>query len=145
MPFIPEFDEVLEDLLWWAISPVTAIPTLVYSSAGALTGDYPLGKPDWGANLRNAMIWSGSAGGVYAWNYFMSPHNAAWVSGTSAFKVVGHVAMGAAAPLAAVSILIATPIAMVANAGDPNQGRQLQSAGSGQPSIGSGGGWLLGY
>ena len=144
MPFVPSGNEDAWDLAALILSPVLTGPMLVYTSAGYLTDTWPLGKPDWGANLRNATLWAAAAGGVYGWNYFMSPHNAAWMSGSSAFKVAGHVAVGSAAPIAAGTLLLATPIAMVANRSDPNQGRQLQSAGAGQPSIGSSGSWLLG-
>jgi hypothetical protein len=144
MPFIPQGDEDLWDLAAFMLAPVLTVPTLVYSSAGYLTGEYPYGKPDWGANLRNATIWAVSAGGVYAWNYFMSPHNAVFTSGSSAWKIAAHVAAGSAAPIAAVGLLVGTPLAMIANRDDPAQGRQLQTAGSGQPSIGSGATWLLG-
>ncbi len=144
MPFIPQGDEDFWDLAAFLLAPVLTGPTLVYSAAGHLTDDYPLGEPDHAANLRNALIWTAAAAGVYGWNYFMSPQNAIWMSGTSAFKVAGHVAMGSAAAIAAATILVGTPIGVIANRGDPNQGLQLQSDASGQPSIGSGGSWLLG-
>jgi hypothetical protein len=67
----------------------------------------------------------------------MSPHNAVWMSGSSAWKLVGHLAAGSAAPIAAGVVLLGTPLAMVANIGDPNQGKQLQTAATGQPGVGS--------
>lgn len=81
-----------EDAFWFAVSPITAVPTAVYAAAAYTTGDYPAGKPDWRANLRNAGIWGAIAVGVHAWNTIMFPGKYAFTTGTQAFKVAGHLA-----------------------------------------------------
>ncbi len=112
MPFIPESTEdALSDIIPFLVAPITTVPTAVYSAAAYVTDDYPLGKPDWGANLRNAVIWTAAAGAAYGWNYFLSPHNATWVSGGSAYKAVSHlfIASSWAAPAAAATVMAAVP------------------------------------
>ncbi len=82
------------------------MPLQVYT-----TGDYPLGKPDWAANARNALGWFLVSGAVYGWNLAFSPQNAMWLSGSSAMKATGHIAMTSswAAPAAGFSFLTAVP------------------------------------
>ncbi len=81
------------DAFWFAIAPVTSIPFGIYAAAGYVTGDYPAGKPDYQASIRNAVLWAGAAGAVHGWNLAFSPHNATFVSPSAAWKVAGHVAM----------------------------------------------------
>ncbi len=112
MPLYPTSNEdAVSDAFAFLIAPVTTIPTLVYSSAGYATGEYPLGKPDHAANIRNALGWFLAAGSVYGWNLLASPNNAVWVSGSAAYKVAGHLALGSswAGPVGALAILTAVP------------------------------------
>ncbi len=81
-----------EDAFWFAIAPLTTIPTAVYSMAAMTTGDWRYGKPDWRANVRNAAIWSTWGATAYGWNLMMSPHNAQYLSGTNAMKNALHLA-----------------------------------------------------
>lgn len=105
MPFVPS---EAEEAFWFALAPVTTLPTALYSLTGYVTGDYPYGKPDLASSARNAMGWGAIAASVYGWNLMMSPHNAVWVSGTQAFKVAGHFLMSPAMiPVAAVAIAVA--------------------------------------
>lgn len=134
MPWLPsDYD----DTFWFALTPITSIPLAVYGAAGYVSGDYPLGKPDWKGSARNTALWGGISVAVYAWNAYFHPGKYAYLSGSAAAKAVGHIAAGSAASMAAVGVLVGTPIAMIANRKDPNQGRQLQSAATGQPGIGS--------
>lgn len=101
------------DAIWFVVAPITTGPTFVYSAAGYTTGDYPLGEPDWRASIRNSVLWAGAAGSVYGWNLMMSPQNATWVSGSTAYKTLGH--MGGL-PLAALVATAAVGAAYVATA-----------------------------
>ncbi len=80
------------DAFWFAVAPVTAVPTAVYAAAAATTGDYPAGKPDWKANIRNTAIWGAIAAGVYGWNQYYYPGQYAFTTGAQAYKLVGHLA-----------------------------------------------------
>ncbi len=80
------------DAFWFAVAPVTAVPTAVYAAAAATTGDYPAGKPDWKANIRNTGIWGAIALGVYGWNQYFHPGKYAFTTGAQAYKLVGHLA-----------------------------------------------------
>ena len=101
------------DAFWFAVAPITTGPTFLYASAGYVSGEYPLGKPDWRANARNALIWTGAAGGAYTWNYFMSPHNATFMSGSSAWKTALHIG---GVPLAVAVATVAVGVGYVATA-----------------------------
>lgn len=106
------------DGFWLAVAPIMTAPTLVYGATGLVTGDYPLGKPDWRANVRNTLLWGGVAASVYGWNYFVSPHNATWLSGGEAFSTAAQIFTSSswAAPAAGAAALAAVPTALyVAN------------------------------
>ncbi len=81
-----------EDAFWFVVSPITGVPTAVYAAAAYTTGDYPVGKPDWRANVRNAGIWGAIAVGVHAWNAIWHPGKYSFTTGSQAFKVAGHLA-----------------------------------------------------
>jgi hypothetical protein len=117
LPFIPTSKkDALSDIIPFIVSPITAIPTAVYSATAYVTQDYPFGKPDHAANIRNVIGWTTIASAVYGWNLWMSPHNAVWVSGGSAMKAAGHMAMTSswAAPSAGFTILLAIPVGLYA-------------------------------
>ncbi len=78
------------DSFWFLISPLTTAPLAVYTTTGYLLDDYPLGKPDWRSNVRNAGIWGAIAGGNWAWNAYFHPGKYAFLSGSGAYKIVGH-------------------------------------------------------
>ena len=81
----------MEDAFWFAVSPLTTIPTAVYSAAGYTTGQYPFGKPDMQANIRNATFWSAIAGSVWAWNTLVHPGKYPFLSSSGAFKGAAHI------------------------------------------------------
>ena len=110
MGFVPDRPS---DAFWFVVAPVTAVPTAIYGAAGLATGDYPLGKPDWAANARNSLLWTGVAGSVYGWNYFMSPQNAVWMTGGDAYKMAGYLG---GVPLAFVLVATAAAVGYVATA-----------------------------
>lgn len=101
------------DAFWFAVAPVTTGPTAVYATAGYLSGDYPLGKPDTKANVRNSLLWGTIAGGVYTWNYFMSPHNAVFMTGSNAWRTAFHLG---GVPMAVVLATVAVGVGYVATA-----------------------------
>lgn len=106
MPFLPEEPE---DAFWFAVAPLTTGPVALYSVSAYVSGSYPYGKPDWAANARNAITWLAVGSSVYAWNYVWSPHNLAMVTGSSAFKTVGQVALHSMTPAMIAPLALAAP------------------------------------
>jgi hypothetical protein len=144
MPFIPDLDDPWNEMLAFALSPISWIWSIPMAAGERVSGEEMV---DEGRSVRNSMIWLSFAATAWSYNQFMHPGKyMEWRTGLSGFKLMGEAVVTSSwfVPAVVVGSLAATPIAMIANRGDPNQGRQLQSAGSGQPSIGSGGSWLLG-
>ncbi len=100
------------DAFWLAVAPLTTVPVLVYSAAGWTSGSYPLGQPDWRTSVRNSLSWLGVAGTVHAWNLWMSPHNAVFTSGTTAFKTGMQAFALSPAMVPTIAVVVATAAAL---------------------------------
>ena len=111
MPWVPTQPS---DAFWFAVAPLTSIPFGIYAAAAYVTDDYPFGKPDLRASVRNAVLWLGAAAAVHGWNLAMSPHNAQFVTGSQAAKAAGHIFMMSswAAPAAGAATLAAVPTSL---------------------------------
>eukprot|EP00661_Eupelagonemidae_sp_cell13_P018382 gene18382-biopygen17402 len=113
MGFLPEEHE---DTFWFLVAPLTTIPMAVYTAAGITYGSYPHGEPDWKASVRNTGIWGSIAAGVWGWNAIFHPGKYAFTSGTSAYKIAGHIIAPAAVPLLLSSVAVAAAIGYVSTA-----------------------------
>jgi hypothetical protein len=150
MGFLPEEHE---DTFWFLVAPLTTIPMAVYAAAGITYGSYPHGEPDWKASMRNTGIWGGIAAGVWGWNAIFHPGKYAFTSGTSAYKIMGHIAAPAAVPLVVISVAVAAAIGYISLAdthggatgmlvGDMNMSMPVTSqAGSSKKTSNNPAGW----
>ncbi len=89
MGWIPDPDDPWGEFARFIFAPVLA-PYTAYLAFH----DYVLDTEhsDFAENARNAALWTSAAGGVFTWNYFMSPQNASWTTGKDAFHLLGHYA-----------------------------------------------------
>lgn len=85
-----------DDALWFLLSPITTIPLGIYAFTGFALNKYPYGEPDWRASARNTSVWAGISGSAWAWNAIVHPGKYPFVSGVSAYKVLGHTAASSA-------------------------------------------------
>ena len=102
------------DVFWLAVAPITTLPMAIYYASAYLTDDWRYGKPDVEDNVRNALVWAGIGGSVFAWNAFVHPGKYPYMSPASAFKTAAHVAAPAAVPAALVTLAVGSAAGYVA-------------------------------
>ena len=125
--------EEYSDAFWFAVTPITTIPLLVYTGASTVSGDWRYGKPDTKANIRNAAIWAAIAGAVFSWNAIVHPGKYQFMTGSDAFKGVVHIASKSPAfvPAAVAAVAVGSAVGWAATA--EHHGAVAPGTGMGMP------------